>query len=142
MTIPVNAGVNGELVAKAPRRITPQAVDDDVADPVGSRRVRQPSQKLLESSPNDKRPRLDDGPQNGQHGDDDPVVVELRMFFQAKLDGRAMVVPGIWRSPQDVGDVYGEVVARGGYKEVCDARGWKEVCATLGQDLDGQASAG
>ena len=76
MTIPVNAGVNGELVAKAPRRITPQAVDDDVADPVGSRRVRQPSQKLLESSPNDKRPRLDDGPQNGQHGDDDPFVVE------------------------------------------------------------------
>ena len=32
MTLPVNAGVNGDTVAKAPRRITPQAVvDDDVA---------------------------------------------------------------------------------------------------------------
>ena len=142
MTIPVNAGVNGELVAKAPRRITPQAVDDDVADPVGSRRVRQPSQKLLESSPNDKRPRLDDGPQNGQHGDDDPFVVELRMFFQEKLDGRALVVPRFCRNPLDLGHVYREVVARGGYKAVCDARRWKEVCATLGHDLSGQTSAG
>lgn len=142
MTIPVNAGVNGELVAKAPRRITPQAVDGDVADPGGSRRVRIPSQKLLESSPNDKRPRLDDGPQNGQHGDDEPFVVELRMFFQEKLDGRALVVPRFCRNPLDLGHVYREVVARGGYKEVCDARRWKEVCATLGHDLSGQTSAG
>ena len=38
--------------------------------------------------------------------------------------------------------MYREVVARGGYKAVCDNRRWKEVCATLGHDLTGQTSAG
>ena len=82
MTLPVNAGVNGDTVAKAPRRITPQAVvDDDVATGSPGRRARQPSAKALDAVP-DKRARLDDTPRNGHRAHDDPFMLELRAFFQ------------------------------------------------------------
>ena len=142
MTLPVNAGVNGDTVAKAPRRITPQAVvDDDVATGSPGRRARQPSAKALDAVP-DKRARLDDTPRNGHRADDDQFMLQLRAFFQEKLDGRVLKVPKFCRHPLDLGRVYAEVVARGGYKAVCDARRWKEVSATLGHDLTGQTSAG
>ena len=142
MTLPVNAGVNGDTVAKAPRRITPQAVvDDDVATGSPGRRARQPSAKALDAVP-DKRARMDDTPRNGHRARDDPFLLELRAFFQEKLDGRVLVIPKFCRHPLDLGHVYREVVARGGYKAVCDTRRWKEVCATLGHDLTGQTSAG
>ena len=59
----------------------------------------------------------------------------------ATMQSKAYKQPLFCRVPLDMGKVFAEVQARGGYQRVTDDRGWKEVCRTLGHDLTGQTSA-